>query len=170
MNKKSFLQTICSLLILCMAVSVLISCQNQSEKRHEKRLENAIEKATGEEVDIDMDEGEMKVKTKDGEIHIDGSDHSWPKEAPGDIPEFTYGDIIAVTTTKADGGHGWTIMYEDVEEDAAKKYNQELEAKGFETMLTGAVQGKNIMAEKEKTYVAVMVIEGKATLSIQIEE
>ena len=188
MKKFTFI-SFTGILLIFLATSVMTtSCKSKREENAERRIERAIADATDEEVDVDIEdgtitiktekeemdiegkEGEMTIKTKDGEITATDDIDTWPEEIPEEIPEFTYGDIIVLTTSNIDGGHGWTMVFENVPDDAFDKYKKDLEEKGFEAFSVTMPQGGSINAEKDKIYVAAMGGEGNASVSIQVEE
>ena len=188
MKKFTFI-SLSGILLVFLAISVMTtSCKSKREENAERRIERAIENATDEQVDIDIKDGEITIKTEEGEMDITGKEgemtikmnggeitatddiDTWPDEIPDDIPEFTYGDIIMLTTSNLDGGHGWTMVFENVPDDAFDKYKKDLDKKGFEAFLANLPNGGSISAEKNKIHVAAMGGEGNASVSIQVEE
>ena len=188
MKKFTFI-TLPSILLIFLAVDMMTSsCISRQEKNAEERIEQRVRDATGEKVDIDIKNGEITIETDDGEMTIKTEDDmvtiktedgeisttdnidTWPEDIPADIPEFTYGDIIVISIRQMDGGHGWSIIFENVSGDALDKYKEKLEEKGFEVLSVSLPQGGSITAERDKTNVAVMAGEGNASVSISVEE
>ena len=188
MKKFTFISLAGTLLVF-LAISVMTtSCKSKREENAERRIERAIEDATDEKVDVDIEDGEITIKTEEGDMDIIGKDgemtiktkdgeitatddvESWPEEIPDEIPEFTYGDIILLTTSNVDGGHGWTMVFENVPDEAFDKYKKELKEKGFEAFSVSLPNGGSINAEKGKIHVAAMGGEGNASVSVQVEE
>jgi len=170
MKKTNLFRLTGMILLLLAASALLFSCQNQPKKSAEKRMEEAIEEATGEDADVDLEKGEATIKTEEGEVHVSTKKNKWPDEIPGDVPEFTYGDMLSVTTTDIPEGYGWTITYENVPDDAIEKYDAELKKSGFETLVAGMGSRGSISGEKGNVIVGVMSGDGMASVSVAIEE
>ena len=188
MKKVTFIPLATVLLVLVSVSMMTSSCISRQEKNAEERIEQRVRDATGEKVDIDIENGEITIKTDDGEMTIKTEDDmvtiktedgeisttdnidTWPEDIPADIPEFTYGDIIVISLKQMDGGHGWSIIFENVAGDALDKYEKKLEEKGFEVLSVSFPQGGSITAERDKTNVAVMAGEGNASVGVYVEE
>jgi hypothetical protein len=158
-----------SLITLSLMISVTFSCKNAAKKATEKMIEKSIQKSSGEDVDVDLDNQNVVIETEEGRVEVNASGKSWPKEIPSDVPEFKYGKISGVTTTKTDENLIWTIVFSEISKDAIDKYNKELKSKGFETQtVTMSGLGGTISGEKDDMKVAVMMSEGNASVSIQV--
>ncbi|MCK5839411.1 MAG: hypothetical protein KAG99_06155 [Bacteroidales bacterium] len=188
MKKFTFISLAAILLVFLAVGMITSSCISKQEKNAEERIEQRVRDATGEKVDIDIKDGEITIQTEDGEMTIKADEEvitiktedgeisttddidTWPEDIPGDIPEFTYGDIIVLSLKQMDGGHGWSIIFENVSEDALDKYKKALEEKGFEVLSVSHPQGGSITAERDNTNVAVMAGEGNASVSVFVED
>lgn len=156
--------------IISLGSVLLFSCKNMAEKTAEKMIEKSIELSSGENVDIDIEEGTAVIETKDGRVEVNTSANKWPDDIPSDVPEFKHGKINAVSTNSSDEGNGWTLVISDVPADAIDEYNTLLKSEGFETQtLTYGDAGGSVTAEKDKVVIALMASEGSASLSVQVE-
>jgi len=161
-NKFNFKCAIAVLLIIGTAI-VLTSCKRTAEKTSEK----IIEKSIGDDAKVDIDDEKVTIETDEGTFTTDATVHSWPKEVPGDVPEFKGGKVISVTTHEMDDTKNWVVILEDVPQTALQKYKEELETEGFKiNYTTTAGTGGHLAAEKGKLAVVVMVGEGNATVTV----
>lgn len=169
--KKSLINMTTGLVVLTFVFTVLtISCQKASEKTSEKLMEKALENATGQKADIDLEKGKAVIQTGDGEVEIDSNAKSWPSEIPGDVPEFKFGKVIAVTTSIMDGGKSWNIAFEEVQDGFLDKYEALLKEKGFETIIMKmGDKGGTITAESDKYDVFLMGGEGNLSIGITVK-
>ena len=158
-----------SLIALSLMIALTFSCKNMAEKAAEKMIEKSIEKSSGEDVDIDLENQKVVIESEEGRVEINATEKSWPKEIPSDIPEFKYGKISGVSTTKTDEGTIWTLVFSEISKDAIDKYDKELKSKGFKTQtVTMSGLGGTISGEKDNMAVAVMMSEGNASVSVQV--
>lgn len=149
----------------------LFSCHRASEKTSERMMEKTIENATGQKADIDLEKGKVVIHTGDGRTEIDNNAKSWPSEIPGDVPEFTYGKVKAVTTSNLDGTKSWNVIFENVEDGFVDKYDAELKKKGFETVtMKMGDKGGSITAENEKYNIFLMGSEGSLSIAVSIKQ
>ena len=68
--------------------------QNIAEKIAEEAIEKAIEKDSGENVEIDLDDGEMSIESDDGEVSISSDDDS--VEISSDDGDLTIGSSAEI--------------------------------------------------------------------------
>lgn len=63
----------------------------------------------------------------------DGLTAEWPDDMPGEVPEFTWGNIVASSKGKnpATDQDVWTVTFDSMDEDASEKYKQDLESNGW---------------------------------------
>jgi hypothetical protein len=170
--KKSLLIRTTGLVVLTLVFTVLtISCQKASEKTGEKLMENALENATGQKADIDLGKGKAVIQTGDGSIEVDSNAKSWPPEIPGDVPEFKFGKVKAVTTSIMDGGKSWNVAFEEVQDGFLDKYEAQLKEKGFETIIIKmGDKGGTITAESDKYSVFLMGGEGNLSIGVTVKK
>ncbi len=108
--KKLFAITavVVSMLLVLFAASGCFG-QNIVERIAEEAIEKAIEKDSGENVEIDLEEGEMTIQSDEGEVSISSDDDSI--EIKSDEGEVT----IGVGTELPDGFPGNVPVYPDME-------------------------------------------------------
>lgn len=164
MKKCNLYFNFVTMLVCLISLSIVFqSCKRASEKTSEK----IIEKSFGDDADVDIDDEKVVIKTDEGTFTTDAAMNSWPTEVPGEIPEFKYGDVIAVTTQEVDGANNWVIMFENVPADALQEYKKALESEGFKiNFTTTAGTGGHLAAEKGELAVMLMAGEGNATVTI----
>jgi hypothetical protein len=169
--KKSLIIRTTGLIVLTFLFTVLtISCQKASEKTGEKLMENALENATGQKTDIDLEKGKAVFQTGDGSIEVDSNAKSWPSEIPGDVPEFKFGKVKAVTTSIMDGSKSWNVAFEEVQDGFLDKYEAQLKEKGFETIsMKMGDKGGTITAESDKFSVFLMGGEGNLSIGVTVK-
>lgn len=159
------------LILVFVTIFMLFSCQNKSEKAGEKLMENALENATGTDANVDIDKEKVVVETEAGRMEVDGNAKSWPDEIPGEIPEFKFGKIDAVTTSNFDDTNAWVIAFSELQDGFLDKYDAQLKEKGFETMLMKmGDKGGSITAESDKYNVFLMGGEGTLSLSVSVKK
>jgi hypothetical protein len=153
------------LLVFLGVTTVFESCT--CERTAEKTSEKMIEKSMGGDAKVDMDDEKVTIETEEGTFTADASANSWPKEVPGDVPEFKDGKIISVSTQEVNDTKNWVVIYEDVPQNALSKYREELENEGFNISYTTIVaSGGHLAAEKGELAVMLMVGEGNATVTV----
>ena len=154
-----------TILALVMLAFVIESCT--CERTAEKTSEEMIEKAVGEDAEVDIDKEKVTIKTEEGTFTADASVDSWPEDIPEAIPEFEHGKIVSVSTQKMGDSDNWVVIYEDVVQTALKKYKEKLEKEGFKISYTTIVaSGGHLAAEKGGLAVMLMAGEGNATVTI----
>jgi len=156
------------LIVLTFVFTVFtVSCQKASEKTGEKLMEKALENATGNEADVDLSSGKAVIQTGDGEVEVNSNAKSWPSEIPGEVPEFKFGKVIAVTTSNMDGNKSWNVSFDEVQDGFLDKYEAQLKEKGFETIIMKmGDKGGTISAETDKYSVFLMGGEGNLSIGV----
>jgi len=167
MSKKTSLTAAALSLLLIPGLVGLSACKKASENLAERRIENAIEKATGGKAQVDLSGGGIKVKTAEGESSLSTSSE-WPKDLPEGVPLFTFGKVQGVTRVADAAKTGWNIILGELETGAIEKYTEALKAAGWtigQTMSMG--EGGLIQATKDKLGVMVMFNQDKtASLTV----
>jgi len=155
-----------AVLIAILFVTVSTSCKRAAEKTQEK----IIEKAIGEEAEVDLDDEKVVIKTDEGTFTADANIQSWPKEIPDEIPEFKSGKIVMVNTQNMGEGKNWVVIFEDVSPNEIMEYKEKLESSDFKiNFTTTAGTGTHFAAEKGKLMVILMGDEGSASVSVSVE-
>ena len=134
-------------------------------------MEKALENATGNKADVDLSSGKAVIETDQGKMVVDSNAKSWPDDIPGDVPEFNYGKVNAVTTSNIDGNKAWNIVFDEVEAGFLDKYDAKLKGKGFETVtMKMGDTGGSIQAESDKFTVFLMGGEGKTSIGVTVKK
>lgn len=125
---RKVLVTLLSLLLLTSLTGCGVK-QKISEQVTRKISEGIIEKVAGDDVDVDLDDGKIKVKGDDGSEWSIG-DGEWPRgEAADLIPEFKKGTITSVLNSP----EGCWINIEDVDEKDFQRYLEDFKNAGFDS-------------------------------------
>ena len=156
--------------LLMMSSGTLVffeSCKKSAEKTSEKIIERSI----GKDANVDIEDQKIIVKTEEGTFTSDATVKSWPKDIPDEVPEFKFGKMSNLSTQAVDEGKSWTLIFEDVTENALEDYKTILKDKGFKvssfTMPGG--QGQ-VTGEKGNIIVAMMAGDNMATLNVSLEK
>jgi len=104
--------------VLFAMMFALVAC---GEKLAEKRIESAVENATGQKVSADIDSGSYEVKSADGKIKIAaGSKASLPEGFPKDV--FVEGGADVIASANVPGGSSVTLKSAASKDAAFAKY------------------------------------------------
>jgi len=101
--------TAAAILAFLFTGSFFLSCRSAGEKAGEKAVEEAMEKASGEKTDVDINGDKVKIEGENYKGEINLSDNTWPKEIPGDVPEFPFGKIKQTITSTSDQTKTWSV-------------------------------------------------------------
>lgn len=146
------LRSLYFLFALAIALSlVMTGCGKVAEKTAEKAVEKAIEDASGEAADVEMNkDGSVEISTDEATMKV-GGDYKWPEQLPADVPEFSYGKILAVTESSNEESDTIFVAFQGVKDDAFDKYKSELEGAGWEINIASmSNDGFLITATKEQ--------------------
>ena len=119
--------------LLCMCLLAgLAACGPTREEIAEARAEEMLEEMSGDEIDIDVDDGgdTVTIKSEDGDVVIEGSEggQPWPAgDVPSYVPEVNGAKIIG--TMKS--GTGIMIIFEDCPKAQAEAYKGAMVAAGW---------------------------------------
>jgi hypothetical protein len=152
-------------LMLLISASIMFglnACQNTAEKRAEKMIEQAIEG----EADVNIEDKKFVVETEEGKFTAEEV-KSWPKDIPNAVPEFKLGKIVNAMTQTTPEANSWTMVFEEVPDEALEKFKKELENKGFkiESTIKMGTKGQ-VTAIKAPLTVMLMVGDGMASMSV----
>jgi hypothetical protein len=137
-------------------------CRKASERIAEKMAEKAIEKNGGGKANVDISDGKISVKTKEGEmVATSGGSASIPSDFPKDV--LVLKDAKLLATVKVPDGFSVTMESKDAPENIVKKYAAEMKANGW-TEQASVDMGSGTMIsynkEKENRTTTVMVSKG----------
>lgn len=166
MFKRIILGLLTVLLVLSLA-----GCgvkEKVNEKISEKVTEGVMEKAAGDDVDVDLDGDQVTFKDKDGNKLTVG-DSKWPETGAANLlPELKKGKIISAVNSD----EACVVLIENIEEKDFKQYVEELKTKGFTKEVTEytneSSQGYNAYLN-EKTAVFVAYDAQNKGLSINLQ-
>ncbi|NLO35527.1 MAG: hypothetical protein GX112_04145 [Clostridiaceae bacterium] len=147
-------------------IFTLCSC-NLKQKAGNLLQEQVLENVLGNKVDIDLDDGEIRVTGEDGEEYVIGGGE-WPQgKASAGLPRFSKGKITSVMNSDA----YCLIMLEDASKKDWESYVAALQAEGFDQDITeydsdgmSVFEGKN----KKNDTVATSFSAGDGALSISL--
>lgn len=113
-----------------------------SDKIGNEILEKAIEGGTGADVDIDSENESFSMGNENDGISYsaDEEGQSWPDDIPGDFPEFKYGKIISNTKITDEDYTSWTLILDNIDDNATEKYKDDLESNGWTITMTQNVE------------------------------
>jgi hypothetical protein len=155
--------------------------QRIAEKVTEEAIEKAIEKESGQDVEIDLDEGEITIQGDDGEVNISSDDETveiqsdegeatfgtgaeLPEDFPAEIPVYNNMDITTSMSGTNDGKTSYTVtaMSADSVDDIYDWYESQLS--GWEitaqfSMDTDNGQTASITAESADYEMSLMIAE-----------
>jgi hypothetical protein len=144
-----------------------------SEKAAERKVERALEKATGEKVDLDIDKGKVEIQGEESKTTIEYGGTVWPNDLPEGVTKFEAGTIKGVTKGQRPNGQAWTILFENVEAGAINPYVESLKAGGW-TILAQMTMGQGSTFQAEKNAVKIMgmynLAEKVLSLSVVVEK
>ncbi|MFC2159345.1 hypothetical protein ACFLQS_01360 [Actinomycetota bacterium] len=192
----AIIAVVVSILLVLFAVSGCKVGQNIAENIAEEAIERAIEKESGENVEIDLEEGEMTIKGEDGEVNISsdddtveiksdegeatfGSGAELPEGFPGNVP--VYPDMELTTSWKSTEGdkdnYSISGLTEDAGDDVFEWYKDKLSGWNIEgefTMSGDDGKTSTLSAKGDGLTVTIMVIEtedeGTAVVQTVVEE
>lgn len=168
MKNSLFSQILASLVSVFLIIALLPGCQNAGEKAAENAAEAAIENASGESTEVDINGNKVTIEGENYKTELNTAENKWPDGIPGDVPEFAFGKITAVTTTETDEVYGWGVNFQDVPKDAVEKYAALLKEKGFQTTKLIMDEGGTVTGEKGNLIVSLISGDDMTHLSIQV--
>jgi len=103
---KKIILVSASIAICIMLVFSLGGC---AQKVATKMIEKALEQSGAENVDIDLDEGEVNITDEEGnEMSIGGAD--LPDDWPSVVPVSNDIEVMSTFSQTTDGKKGWTVV------------------------------------------------------------
>jgi len=159
--KKVFVITIIAVVSIALVLSTGGCAKKMTEKMIEKTIEQAADKE-GEDVDIDLSEGELNIKDEEGnEMSFGGADI--PDDWPSVVPINNDIELAFSSSQTTDGKKGWSVtgMYDGSGDDLYNYYKNEFsgwEEKSDVTMDAGD-DGKTYTYQASNgTYLATVFI------------
>lgn len=158
--------TITAILVSLLLVLVFAGgCLGQkiSEKITEKVIEKAIESEGGDNVDIDLDDGEMTIESDDGEVNIStGAD--LPDNFPDNVPVYPDMEIISSWAVTEDDKDSYSIngLTDDAGDDVFAWYKSKLSGWDIENEFSASgddVKTSSLSAKSGGLVTVIMVVE-----------
>jgi len=171
--------------VITLAMILLLAGCNLDKKIGESITEGILEKASDEDIDIDLDGEDFSITTEDGEMNFDedggytfegedgevvtvSSDNEWPEGMAADLlPKLNKGTI----TYTMNLGNGCMVSIEEIEEDEYTAYLEKVKDAGF-TEDEYETKSDDILAysaySDEKTYLSIYYTPSEKTLSITL--
>lgn len=115
-----------------------------------RATEKTIQSATGNQVEVNQNNGSVTVKNSQGTFQAGGT-YQWPSAMPSDVPQFSYGKITSVIQDNSSSNQGVEVGFNNVTPDAFDKYKNDLQNAGWtvdnttqttDGFLVGATKGK----------------------------
>ena len=164
-------------LVAVLAAVVLTGCQPRlswwgSEKVAEKVAEKTIEKSTGGKAKVDLDKGEVRIKTEEGEVVMKGD---LPENMPQDVPVYPGATVAGSWQVTEEEGGGLTLnlQTEDEVEKVVAFYKERLPEEGWEIKSEFQNEGAVVITvEKGERggWVSVSREEGKTVIGLMFGE
>ncbi|NMC36116.1 hypothetical protein GYA49_03660 [Candidatus Beckwithbacteria bacterium] len=147
------------LIILCLSI-VLSSCSPSKtigQKTGEKILEKTIEAQTGAKVDVDAQDGEVTIKSEDGQTQYSaGGSAVLPSNFPKELIITSDAKIIIASTSGTNSSV--TYITNSEQNEVFDKYISDLTGLGWtKEMEFDAGQGKMLNFAKENTKVTITI-------------
>ena len=120
-------------MVALFVVSLLLVSACSDKSTEEKMMERTLEQATGQEVDVKRQGGNIQIEQQGIKTEI-AETTTWHSDISADVPEFTAGNINRVDKSQEAGG-AWTynIYLADINGDDIKNYEVALKEKGWQT-------------------------------------
>lgn len=108
MNRVKISRGAISALTVGSLIFVGAACGKAEDKLAEKIVEKGIESGTGGDVDINTEDGSVKIKTDDGEATYGGSEI--PEGWPDDVPIIDHTEVLTTSSMSSDEGENLMVM------------------------------------------------------------
>lgn len=150
------------------AMLQLTSCRCSKQKTQEKMAEEAIENATGQKTDADIDGDKVTIEGENYKAEINAKGGTWSDQIPKDVPKFDYGAINHSTVSDAEGTKSWGYIFKGVTRESVEKYDVLLKKNGFKTMKMTMGEGGSLTGEKDNIVVSVIWSDEMTHVSVQV--
>ncbi len=164
-------------LVVFLAISILLSftgCSLIARKITEKAAEKAIEKETGKDVDLNVGEGKVKIKGKEGETEIQ-SGEKLPEDFPEKFPLYPQAEVKGTVRNEAGGKIQMQVVLEtkDSFDKVVDFYKEKLPESGYKitsTVQTGGGAMFYLEMGKDKAGIVSIIDEKtKTTFTINLQ-
>lgn len=153
---------------LILTVSLfMFGCSKVAEEATEK----AIEKGTGEDVEVDEGGKNIKVKTEEGTVEMETGKTELPEGFPSDFPIYEGAEVISSTKMTQEGSEGYQVVFSIDEEKSTVKefYEKKLPEVGY-PISARVESGEEVQfylgEEKKGGWMFITGSEGKTELTV----
>jgi hypothetical protein len=155
-------------IVLAVGVAITVGCKKASEELGEKMMEKALESQGGGKADVDVHEGKVTIKTKEGQFEaVSGGGARIPAGFPQDVYVLTDAKIIMASKSPT----GFHVMFEtgDSQDKIVARYAEEMKARDWSEE-SSVTMGDGVMAnyKKENRGVMVMVAKDDSGTKVQV--
>ena len=143
--------------IMAAGLILTFGCGKAAKSISEKAVEKAIEAQTGGKADVNITDGKVTVKTKDGTSSIDMSGGG---AIPADFPKDVYvpGSAKIMGSVNTPDGTMVTMESSEALAKASEKYISEMKAQGWTEDANANMNGQIMLAfKKEQRTASVML-------------
>lgn len=154
-------------ILFCLILGMAFAGCNLKEKAANAVQDKILEEAMGDNVDIDTNDGEVRVSGEDGEELVFGGGE-WPVDkAAALIPEFKSGKVESVMNSD----DYCMVIVEDSSEKDWQAYVESLKKAGFsdDVMEFSDESSKMYQGTSGKGHVASAVVDSEGTVTITIQ-
>jgi hypothetical protein len=135
------------LCVLCLFLVSACSKKTSEERAAETVAEKILEQGTGQDVDVDIQGGNIKIEGEGFKTEITQTT-KWPSDMFADVPQFKEGTVENVIIGNDDGMRRFNIILKDFDGEAVKKYEETLKAKGWKSTFMQMGDGGILNAQK----------------------
>lgn len=116
----------------------------------EKYIENKIEKETGQNAKVDMNNGQFNMQTADGTSIQTGEGVELPSDFPKDV-YIPKGELVSVMKNVVGAGYSVSLYADDSAEAINKQYLEKLKESGWSITMQVNTAGTMMIGAKKDT-------------------
>lgn len=138
-------------LLLLVGYGIKNIMEMASKKIGETMVENMMEKATGGKADVDVEGGNMKIKTDEGTLT---TGQTMPKDWPTDAPVYPKAEVqysASVSPTGGKTGQALVLMSTDTQQQVSEFYAAELSKQGWTISANAQAAGSTVITATKDT-------------------
>jgi hypothetical protein len=160
--------SVAGIALIAFALLALPACKGKGAG--ERTAERALEKATGGKAEVNVEEGGVSIKTKDGEVQL-GALSSWPADMPTDIPKFEGAKVYNAAKTESATETTWIVNFRDAEGGAVDSYIEGLKSAGFSSEMSSNTEETTFFtAKKGDLDITVAFVKNDKGLSLSVSK
>jgi len=152
--------------LVALAILALPACKGKSTG--ERMAERALEKATGGKAEVNVKEGGVSIKTKEGEVQL-GALSSWPADMPGDVPQIKGAKVFNAAKSESATETSWIVNFRDVEAAAVDSYIEGLKSAGFTSGISSNTEDTVLFGGKKGDIdISVVYVKNDKAMSLNV--